>query len=960
MPLNAHQKMMSSPWSSVPRVGAAGRVASALAALLLVILGPGLAVAQEATTDKPGVIDDSGDGDSGGESDGESGAQNGQQQGAAEDENQQQQQQQNQNNDQNQGQQPPDQQGQVITPDNANPNEQYNLPPNFDPNHRPEKTPENVKVTIDFRQANLEEVVKFFSGMMNKNFIIADSIQANKTITIISPEDVTLGEAYRAFLAALEMNGLTLVQMGGFSKIVQAQNAISEPSRTYDEDDRIPNEARMVTAIIPIKNADTERIREVIGNFTSQHATVITHDNSLILSENAANVRRIRQLVERLDKGDTGEQVFVYKIRYAEAKKVSEKLREIFQQEDGQGGGNRRRNKNDDSDQQEGNGQNFNVDVSQLIADERTNQLIIATSQRSFEKVKEMIKLLDVPTEAGGGQVHVKFLEYASAEELASTLSSLVSSNQQNNQQQRRRRARARNNENNEDGGNEQTVAALLQGDVQITAYKPNNALIVTAAPKDYVALEQVIDTLDKPRKQVYVEAVIMEVSLDTDRTLGLGVNTGIGKDFQGLIPDSAVESGAVDDTNGLIVGQSNFPGLQGLTNAISGTGGAIGLLGPLVQIPGTQISLPAFALLLQATQTDNSVNILSTPSILTLDNKEAEIMVGEQVPIQRGISGGGGGLGGLGSLAAGSALGQSQNQRGRNNRQNQQGGLGGLGGLAGGLGGGLGGLGGGLISPIDYKDVGLTLRIKPQVNDSRYVRLEVDQEVSDIKGAGGSNLTPTTTRRNAKTTVLVKDQSTVVIGGLMRDVENKTTEKVPFLGDIPLVGVLFRKTSTITTKQNLVLMLTPYIIESESDLQKIYRRKIKERRELLKLFGKQDSGYDKVTNFRKKSGLVDRMHEKISEAVQKQKAREKARESFQENGPRYQILGGDQSSDASQQTDGDGSSQSDGGQSGDGRGGGGEPAGDGASSDQESADQNQGSESGTPPGRETAGGQNP
>ena len=825
---------------------------SALTALVFVV-APTFGHAQEATSDKPGVIERGGD-DSDGNDKANGNKQNGQEQDSSEESNK---------------------QGKVITPKNANPNEKYNLPPNFNPNNRPRRTPNNVKVTIDFRQAKLEEVVKFFSGAMNKNFIIANSIQANKTITIISPENVRLSEAYRAFLASLEMNGLTIVQMGKFLKIVQAKQAISEPGQTYDEKDRIPNEARMVTAIVPVENADIDRIREIVGNFTSPAATIIPYQNTLIISENAANLKRIRRLVNRLDKGDAGEQVFVYKVRYADAKKVAEKLKEIFEEQKNKQN-NRRRNKN--NEQQAGQ-QSFDVDVSQLIADERTNQLVIVASKRSFKQIKDMIELLDVPTEAGGGQVHVKFLEYANAEELSSTLSNLVSSTQRN--QQRRRGARRQDG-----GGGGPQVAAMLKGDVQITAYKPNNALVVVAAPKDYVALETVIDTLDRPRKQVYVEAIVMEVGVDTNRTLGLGFNTGLGQDFDGVIPDSAVENGTVEDTQGLIVGQSNFPGLQGLAGAISGTGGSIGLLGPLVEIPGTSISLPAFAMLLQATQTDNSVNILSTPSILTMDNEEAEIVVGERVPFLRGVASGSG----LGSLGIGSALGQAQGQ-GQTAAQDQLGG--GLGGLGGGL-GGLGGLAGGLISPIDYQDVGLTLRIKPQVNDSRYVRLEVDQEVSDIKGAGGSELTPTQTRRNAKTVVLVKDQSTVVIGGLMRDVENETVEKVPFLGDIPLLGVLFRKTSTITTKQNLVLMLTPYIIESEADLQSIYQRKMEERKELLKMFGKRDIEYIKSVNYQKKSGLVDRMHKKISNAVEDQEAREEARQAFEKKGPRYRILGGE------------------------------------------------------------------
>ena len=170
---------------------------------------------------------------------------------------------------------------------NVNPQEKYNLPANFDPDFRPKKTPGNVRVTIDFRQAQLDEVVKFFSGAMNKNFIISDSINTSKTITIISPKEVSLNEAYRAFLAALQMNGLTIVPMGSFLKIVESKNAIVEPQTPYESGERIPNEARMVTAIVPIENAALDEIQPVIAKFLTQEATVIPYGSSLIITENA-------------------------------------------------------------------------------------------------------------------------------------------------------------------------------------------------------------------------------------------------------------------------------------------------------------------------------------------------------------------------------------------------------------------------------------------------------------------------------------------------------------------------------------------------------------------------------------------------------------------------------------------------------------------------------------------------
>jgi general secretion pathway protein D len=764
----------------------------------------------------------------------------------------------------------------VITPENANPTEQYNLPPNFDPNFRPKRTPASQKVTLDFRQAQLDEVVKMFSSVMDKNFIISDSVNTSKTITIISPEPVSVGEAYRAFLAALQMNGLTVVPFGSFLKIVESKNAIVEPMEPIGEGERIPNEARMVTAIIPVVNSNIDEVQEVIGKFVTPDATIIPYGSNLIITENAANLRRIQNLIQRLDRGDAADKVYVYKVLYADASEIKTKLEEIFQAQTSGSSSRRRRNAKNNKESESAE---LDVELSEIIADERTNQLIVVSTKRSFDKVKEMIDILDVPT-AVGGQIHVKFLEYANAEELSGTLSSLASggSSSSSSSQNRARaaRQRARQAQEGAQGGD---VADLLQGDVQITSHQPTNSLVVVASPRDYLALESVIDLLDRPRKQVYVEAVIMEIGLDVNRNVNLGFNAGLGQDFDGVIPDSAVENGLVSDTRGLMLGQANF---QGIESALGGVGGAIGLLGPLVQIPGTSISLPAFALLLQATQTDTTVNVLSTPAVMTMDNEEAEITVGERIAFQRGVTAGSGG--GLSSLLGAATAAGGQDAAG----------LAGLAGLS-----GLGSSLGGLIAPIDYQDVGITLRILPQVNESNYVRLEVDQEVSDIKGAGSIQGAPDRTQRSVKTIVLVKDQSTVVIGGLIRDVENQTIDKVPFLGDIPLIGVLFRNTGTIKTKQNLVLMLTPYIIESESDLQKIRERKMKEREELLKVFGRRDLGYMKSVNFDKKSGLFNRMKQQIQEAAEEKEARDAALEAFEEDGPRYRLLGGDEEEEA-------------------------------------------------------------
>ena len=778
-----------------------------------------------------------------------------------------------------------EEEGRVISPENLNPHERYNLPPNFDPGFQPRETPGDTRVTIDFRDAELDEVVRFFSGVMNINFIVADSLQADRSITIISPQEVTIDEAYRAFMSALEMNGLTIVPHGQFLKIMESDQAISEPLVPYEVDDEIPAESRMVTGIIPIENAEVETIEDVISNFTSDSATIIRYHSSLIINENAANLSRLRAMIQRLDEGGTSSNLYVHQVRYANAPEIEEQLREIFGADEEESEElsarerRRRARRDDDTEATDEDVDDTRVHIERMISDERTNQLIIVANEQSFQRISEMIEILDVET-AVGGEVHVKFLEYANAEELSNTLSNLETGGGQAD----------------DDGS---PVASLLQGEVQITAHDPSNALVVIASPRDFMALESVINELDRPRRQVYVEAVIMEIGLDVNRRLDLGATSGFSSDLGFLIPDGAVEDGLVDSTRGTGFGSANFPGLDGLEMS---EGLGLGLLGPSVQLPGTEISLPAVALMLQATQTDDSVNVLSTPSILTMDNEEAEIIVGERVPIAQGIPAGGGG-GGIGDLLGLGALGGSlggggldQLQQGQQvgagaTQGNQQGNqLGG--GALGGLGGGLGGLlGGGLTTPVSYEDVGIELRIVPQINESDYVRLEVDQEISDLAGSGAY---PTRTRRNAQTTVLVRDQSTIVIGGLMRDQERETIDKVPFLGDVPVLGMLFRNRSVTTQKQNLVLMLTPYIVQDERDLQSIYDRKMEERREVMELFARQDREYHRHVDYQKKTGLLARMRNEIGEAEMEEEARRDALEEFEEDGPRYRILGSD------------------------------------------------------------------
>jgi general secretion pathway protein D len=277
--------------------------------------------------------------------------------------------------------------------------------------------------------------------------------------------------------------------------------------------------------------------------------------------------------------------------------------------------------------------------------------------------------------------------------------------------------------------------------------------------------------------------------------------------------------------------------------------GMAVGLRGPTVEGSKDALgfALPSFGAIMQALETDNDVNVLSSPHILTMDNEEAEIVVGENIPFISGISSG---VGNLASLATSAGVNASALS-------------------------GLGGLGIPSVS-VQRQDVALTLRLTPQINESNFVRLEIEEEVEDVQSIDPV-LGPRTTTRQAKTTVSVQDQQTIVIGGLMRDTTTEDVSKVPFLGDIPVIGALFRHSTTRKVKTNLLLLLTPYIIRDPSDFEQILRQKMRERDEFVAYFGRFDRNYLATVDYARKDGPLQAMFETVSRAVAEEQQRREA-----------------------------------------------------------------------------------
>jgi general secretion pathway protein D len=454
--------------------------------------------------------------------------------------------------------------------------------------------------------------------------------------------------------------------------------------------------------------------------------------------------------------------------------------------------------------------------ISNIIPDDRTNSLIIIATERAYMRILEMIRRLDIPLE-GEGRIHVHYIQHGDAEEIASTLSTLIGGGSSGSSGGGGGRAA----QGQAAAGGGGAAPDLFEGAIRVTSYAPTNALVITSSLHDYAQLRPVIDRLDSPRRQVFIEAVIMELSINRSNQLGFAFHGGVGN-----FPSDGALS-----ILGFQASQSLNP-----VNQDSLTGLALGVRGPTIENSQQLIgaSIPGFGVVINALATTGDANVLSTPHIIAMDNVQAEITVGENIPLQ--TSGIPSALSNISSLAglAGAAGGQS----------------GGLAGLASLASSGLG--------SVPRQDVGTTIRVTPHINEADEIRMELEEEISE-RGATEGNLgVVSINRRMAKTEVMVRDQQTVVIGGLMRESVNTAETKIPILGDIPVLGALFRRTQRNTRKTNLLLFLTPYIIRDPSDLRAIFERKMRERQEFLdRYFVFGDHDYRPPVDYSRTRGLL-------------------------------------------------------------------------------------------------------
>jgi general secretion pathway protein D len=632
--------------------------------------------------------------------------------------------------------------------------------------HSQQKAPTASTINIDFQDIELAQVIKMIAEQTGRNFLFDERVRGK--VTVISPTPVTPEEAYQVFESILQVKGFTTVSgPGGVIKIIPSREAKEQAIRTVPGDVAVPNRDQYITRLLPLENVKADAIANTLRPLISQEANLIAYPptNTLILTDTAANIRRIVTLVSEIDVETHREQVKVIPIQHADAATLSEQLQGIFSESGSTTAGlpagiraavRRAAPQQPVPGVQPGSGSSGEP---RFLTDERTNSLIVIASQAMIQQVEKVIALLDYQR-TGTGRIHVYRLKNADAEQMAQTLANLA--------QGAASPARAPG----VPGAAAGAAAAMAQlgSDVRITADTPTNSLIIQSSSEAFSALSEVIAALDTRRTQVMVEALIMEVDVTDGEAFGLdllyqnklntrGSAISVGSDPSGVFPAPPASG---NPTN--VIGQT----VETFTTAVIGK--SITITGPT----GSPIQVPVIQGLLTATRSDKDTNVISAPVILTADNEEAEIIVGQEIPVPTT---------------------RLQTESGTGTFQTSQ--------------------------NIARENVGVTLRVKPQISEGDTVRLDVFQQISELQSSS-DELGPTTTNRQVENVVYVRDGETVMIGGILSEVQSSDEKKVPFLGDIPILGWAFKRTTEDIRKVNLFIVLTPHIVRDPERLNEL------------------------------------------------------------------------------------------------------------------------------------------
>jgi len=608
----------------------------------------------------------------------------------------------------------------------------------------PGKQPAEQFVSIDFNNVDINLFIKFMSELTGMNFVVDNNVKGK--VTIISPARISLDEAYRVFESVLEINGFTTVKAGEIVKIVPAPEARTKNIQTLLEQEKANPEDQVVTQLIPLKYADPEEVKRLFTPLVSKNSVILGYApaNTLIITDVQSNIQRLIKILKQIDKLGAGQQISVIPLQHADAARLTTLLTNLFKT-------------TAPRPQQAASAEKHPV----IVADERTRTIVVLASEVDTLRIKQLINMIDKETPRGRGKINVYYCEHANAEDLAKVLQEIPS------QQSGAGSSAAGGAGGGAAAGASRGPTAVVMGKVQINADKATNSLIIMADTEDYDVVEDVIKKLDIPRSMVYIESLIMEVNATKSFELGIKWQLFDRTDVNN---SNTVYGG----------GYSGSGALDAAKNLLSPTGLAVGVLTEPFTFGG--LTLSNIGAIINAVKKDDDFRILSTPQILTTDNQEARITVGENRPFQ---------------TQATTAV------------------------------------SGGTYESYEYRDVGKILKITPHVSEGRNVRLKLSLEVTSLdrlatQSTGLQSTRPVTNKRTIDTTVLVQDNHTVVIGGLIDDNRNANETKVPGLGDIPILGWLFKTQGDANQKTNLYVFLTPRVVKTPEEADKLLSEKKK------------------------------------------------------------------------------------------------------------------------------------
>jgi len=589
----------------------------------------------------------------------------------------------------------------------------------------PTLSAQEATITPNYKDADIRQVIEAVGEVTGKNFILDPRVKAQ--VTMLSAAPMSPDAFYEAFLSILSVYGFVAVPSGDIIKILPDANARQVPGAESEPGGGRPDD--IVTRIITVQNVAAAQLVPILRPLIPQYGHLAAHppSNLLIISDRALNVDRMVRIVARIDQA-ADQDYEVIRLEHASAGEIVKIVAALNQgAQVAEGGANPR---------------------ITLVADERTNSVLITGDKTARLRYRALITHLDTPLEEGG-DTQVRYLRYTAAVDLATKLQTQYSG------------GGGAGGGGAKAGGVPDALPPTERGEVTIWADESTNALIITAPPKTMKSMMAVIDKLDIRRAQVMVEAVIVEVQ--SDRAAELGVTWAVG---DGDL-DTAVGVTKFDNTTG-VTGIAGA--ILGGSDAVTANAGTIIGNGLTLGVGKIRESGLSFAALIEALEADGSSNIIGTPVLVTLDNEEAEIQVGQEVPFVTG----------------------QYTQTGVN-----------------------GGAGSSSVNPfqtIQREQVGLTLKLTPQINEGDAVRLKVQQEISSLLPSSQA-VDLITQNRSINTVVIVEDRGTLVLGGLIQEQVTERQQRVPLLGRIPLLGALFRSDNTTKNKTNLMVFIKPTIL---------------------------------------------------------------------------------------------------------------------------------------------------